>query len=427
MAPVLAAETAIGAYPTRCASMIVRMVREFEARRDGETPLPEDADTSLIPPHGGILIERTAETADPEDFSQLKAVTVSLSDLMDCEQIANGTYSPLTGFMDRETLMAVLANNRLCDETAWTMPILLQLSPDDVDGFGAGDRIALKHPDGDVHAVMDVSEVYRLDMADVAEKWFGTSSKDHPGVSRFFNGGEVAVAGAVTLVKPVSSSFRSYELSPASSRFIFSHNGWTRVVGFHTRNVCHRAHEHILFSALERAEADGIYVSPVTGGKKRHDFLPGPVLKSYQVLFNSGDYKGIQRLLGGFRTYSRYAGPREAVFTAICRKNMGCTHFIVGRDHTGVGDFYAPDGNRKLFDQLGDIGITPIFFDPIGYNEKTKTYEPVTSKSDANMISGTQFRNALLAGQRVPEWFVRNAIQDMLLDDLAAGRPVFQD
>ena len=420
---VLAAETAIGAYPVRCAEMVVRMVREHQRAGDDEGLVLGSPHSLLAPPHGGRLVERVV--AHEGELHGLIELEVSRSDLMDCEQLATGTFSPLCGFMDQETLSSVLEKDCLPDGTIWPMPILLQLPRGRAERLTAGERVGLASSDGTVHALIDVREIYRLDMEHVAQKWFGSSSRDHPGVRRFFAAGEVAIAGEVTLVRPVASLHKAFELSPRKSRYIFAHNGWSRVVGFHTRNVCHRAHEYLQISALRKSNADGIYISPVVGEKKSNDFLAGPILESYRILFESGQYEAEQRLLGSFSTYSRYAGPREALFTALCRKNMGCSHFILGRDHTGVGNFYPADANARYFEKVGDIGIEPLFFDAIGYNPLTRSYGPIGSNENVITLSGTQFRQTLLSGRRVPDWFVRDSIQDMLLEELSAGRQVF--
>ena len=228
-------------------------------------------------------------------------------------------------------------------------------------------------------------------------------------------------------MRRLPSPYRQFELTPAQTRFIFSRKGWTRVVGFHTRNVIHRVHEHIQLTALERSGADGLYVSPVIGPRRTGDFLPGPILKSYQMMFDFRLYPVGKVVLGSFATYPRYCGPREAVFTALCRKNMGCSHFIVGRDHTGVGDFYGPEESRALFDKLGDIGIEPVFFEAIGYDPTTGRYSELAGHESVQHISGTDTRKALQEGQTLPDWFMRDFIQDQLRAELAAGTPVFSE
>ena len=288
-----------------------------------------------------------------------------------------------------------------------------------------GERIVLEDDDGRTIALLDISEIYDLDPMAVAEQWFGTTSTDHPGVAKFLAAGTCCLAGKVTLVERPPSLYRHFELTPAQSRAIFTHKGWSRVVGFHTRNPCHRIHEFLQLSALQKAAADGIYISPVIGPKKPGDILPAPMMKTYQVLLDQGIYPPRRVVLGSFATFSRYCGPREAVFTALCRKNMGCSHFIIGRDHTGVGNFYSPDANRRMFEELPDLGIQPVFFDAVGYDPELGTYVEGGNSNHLSPISGTVARETLKRGERLPDWFMRDIVQDMILEEINADRPVF--
>jgi ATP sulfurylase len=163
----------------------------------------------------------------------------------------------------------------------------------------------------------------------------------------------------------------------------------------------------------------------VTGPKKANDFRAEHVLASYQLMLENGIYPPGLALLGAFNTYSRYAGPREAVFTALCRKNMGCSHFVIGRDHTGVGDFYPVDGNRRMFESLGDLGITPVFFDAVGYNSQTEAYEESATADGLINISGTQVRDMLRAREDFPTWFMRDEVQNMLRQRINSGTELF--
>lgn len=424
---VLAAETAIGDYPVRCASMIVKVIHEF-GRQPEEEEVHHRAESAslLVRPHGGRVVDRQATASDAADIGRLPVMTVDETDLMDCEQIAFGTYSPITGFMDRETLESVLDDNRLTDGTVWTMPVVLQCNSGAIT-FGRGDRIALAASTGRVHALLDVSDVYPFDREAVTARWFGTTSLKHPGVARVANGGDKFVAGDILLVERQPSPHRHYELTPAQIRLIFTHKGWDRVVGFHTRNPAHRVHEHLQINALETTKADGLFINPIIGPKKPDDFLPDPIMKSYQLLLELGVYPERRVLLGSFATYPRYAGPREAVFTALCRKNMGCSHFVIGRDHTGVGNFYASDANRRAFEALGDIGVTPVFFNDFGYNASTCAYEEKTAGLHLETISGTLVRESLHAGRSLPNWFMREIVQEWLRAEIAAGRPIFSE
>lgn len=424
---VLAAETAIGANPIGCASMIVRLVHAFESEQQNNQLLyyPEDPKSLLVQPHGGRLVHRELTPSEQPDLNGLRRIAITHEDIMDCEQIAVGTYSPLTGFMDRKTLNSVLTTSRLPDGLVWPMPIILQL-PTAVEFVpDIGERLVLTSNDGTPHALLSVSEVFYIDLDRVCQEWFGTADSSHPGVARLQARGSRLLAGDVTLLRRSNTPYRQYELTPAQTRFIFAHKGWSRAVGFHTRNPAHRVHEHLQLTALADTHADGLYISPVIGPKKVGDFLPDPILHSYQILIQTGVYPEGRVVLGSFATYSRFAGPREAIFTALCRKNMGCSHFIIGRDHAGVGSFYSPDAIHRYMETLGDLGIQMVFFDAIGYSPEQKTYRPLTTPGVLNSISGTQVRESLRAGKRLPDWFMRPSIQDMLLAEIQAGRKVF--
>ena len=424
---VLAAETAIGDYPIQCAAMIVKLVENSSSETDQNHHFPNDPFSLLIPPHGGRLVCREAGPDDLDGMENLPVVEARPTDLMDCEQISQGTYSPLSGFMDHETVESVLETNRLLDGTVWTLPLTLQVKADCVRRFGVGDRVALTDQAGNIHSLLDVSDIFTTHLEATAKKWFGTDSRAHPGVARLYEGGETFIAGDVTLVKAAPSPHASYALTPHQTRYIFAHKGWARVLGFHTRNVCHRVHEYIQVRGLEETGAEGLFISPLLGPKKPNDFLPEPIIKSYQLLMESGLYPRGRVVLGSFSTYSRYCGPREAVFTALCRKNMGCSDFVVGRDHTGVGDYYDADANRRLFDEIGDIGVAPVYFNAIGYNPDTRQYEDGNGSAKVLSISGTQIRESLCRGERLPDWALRDIVQDMLLSEITAGRPLFHE
>lgn len=424
---VLAAETAVGANPIASANMIVRLIRSFETSQTGGEKgfYWENSRSLLVPPHGGALVDRHADDLLRASLNEMRRMQVGAEELMDCEQIAVGTYSPLTGFMDRTTVTTVLSESRLPDGQIWSMPILLPLNND--AGFipEVAEHLLLCDDGGQERAVLKVSEVFNLDLEPVAKAWFGTIDPAHPGVSKLRTRDGRFVAGEIHLLKRGDSLFRQYELTPAQTRSLFVHKGWTRVVGFHTRNPAHRVHEHIQLMALHATHADGLYISPVSGLKKKGDFLPGPVMQSYQTLLRLGAYPEGRVVLGSFATYSRFAGPREAVFTALCRKNMGCSHFIVGRDHAGVGQFYSDDALEGYLTEIGELGIELVRFGPIAWDPRRSQYASVEEIETPEAISGTQVRKALAAGLRLPDWFMRSEVQDSLLADLACGRAVF--
>jgi len=346
--------------------------------------------------------------------------------LMDCEQIAFGTYSPVEGFFTKKELTSVLSNYRLPCGTVWPLPLVLAISDQQRKGLKIGQKVILQSESLTEHAVLEIEDLYQMDLDKMAEAWFGTNSMDHPGVLRLHQQGNNFIGGKIQLVKKLVSSTGQYELTPYQTRFIFKAKGWAKVVGFHTRNIPHRAHEFIQKEALERSFADGLFISPVTGPKKKGDFKGEPILKSYQALIDAGCYPKDKILLGAFPTFSRYSGPREAVFTALCRKNLGCSHFIIGRDHTGVSNFYGPDENFNLFKKLGEIEIEPVFFNIVGYNPEKENYEESTSATKhLENISGTQVRDALKKDNPLPTWFIREEVQNVIREEIQVGKQVF--
>ena len=423
---VLAAETAIGDYPVECAKMIDRIINEYH--KDELNPQNQFDLSShdwLVEPHGGELVQCIANSDDLREIGKSKAVTVDSNIISDCQMIATGVFSPIDGFMDCETLKCVLDENRLPEGVVWTMPIVLPVSKRIADSVSIGEIIKLQSAQGETVATLKLSDKFQYNLNNLAKKWFGTTSLKHPGVKRIDDLGDHFLAGPIKLISNVPYENNLYEINPHQCRSVFAHKNWQHVIGFHTRNVPHRAHEFIMLEALEKTNADGLFINPVIGSKKKGDFLSTAIMKSFKVLLENGFYPKEQAVLGSLFTYSRYAGPREAIFTALCRKNMGCDFFIVGRDHTGVGDFYGEYSSQKLFDAIGDIGITPVYFDTIGFDEKNKKYVSVDSSSNIRTVSGTQFREALLNGEMVPDWHVRTSVQQELLSLLDTGKKIF--
>ncbi|ANT48467.1 pyruvate kinase [Mesorhizobium amorphae] len=427
---VLAAETAIGQYPVACARMVVKVAEQFRRNMAGGAHAIRVRPSSLhagVEPHGGRLVIRTLGPAEDLEINDLPTVTVADEDLTDVEQIARGTFSPLCGFMDKGCLESVLEHNRLPSGLAWTMPVVLAVPKETASRFSNGDRVLLCSKSGLSHSVLDISETYEFDPELLARKWFGTDSREHPGVARVLARGGHFLAGGITLIQPLPSPYRRYDLTPAQLRTVFAHKGWTRVVAFHSRNLVHRVHEVIQLAALERTYADGLLINPVVGNAKRGDFMPHLVLDGYQAMLDYGIYPPGKVVLASFITYPRFAGPREAVFTALCRKNMGCSHFIIGRDHSGVGGFYGANESRELFDELGDIGIEPIFFDAIGYDSQSESYVDLNACKAATPISGSEIRRALRAGEALPNWMMRSEVQEVVRAEVMMKHALFQE
>lgn len=426
---ILAGETAIGKHPVATAAMIVKLINQYELSCRGD--IVENAShvtSSLIEPHGGLLIDRRDREPDWKRIEQLDRLKVPVSAVMDGEQIGIGTYSPLEGFMTRKEVHSVLDTYRLPGGVVWTLPIVLQRHREDVLNLITGDTVALvSEDDGEIYVTLDVEDVYEFPFEEVCQKWFGTLDMDHPGVERLKISGEFFIGGKITLLKQKSSSVKMYEFTPEALRHIFDSKGWSRVVGFHTRNVVHRAHEAIQKLALSQTHCDGLLISPVIGEKKSGDFTSEVLLRGYQLMVDKGYFKENTVLISAFSTYSRYSGAREAVFTALCRKNFGCSHFIVGRDHAGVGGFYKKDSARELFKLLGDIGITPVFFDEIKFCATCRDYVVMCDHDESQRvsISGTQVRKHLANGELPPPWAMRQEISTMIIEEKARGKDIF--
>lgn len=430
---VLAAETAIGANPIGCINMISRLIGQYENySRFGMDIKRIDQQSLLIEPHGGVLINRVSEISDLKEVDKLPELKVGERVLLDCEQIADGVYSPLQGFMTRDEIESVLEKYQLPSGDVWTLPIYLQVLKSEAKRFQKGDVIALGDKvSGKRFATLNLEDVFTFDLEQLAQKMFGTTSRDHPGVSELVAAGNTFLGGKIKLIERLSKAgaIKSYILKPKDTRVIFEHKNWFRIVGFHTRNVIHKGHEFIQLKALEDYHCDGLFVSPAIGPKKKNDFLGEIVLRAYQAMVDYNLYPKNKVLIGAFSSYSRYAGPREAVFTALCRKNFGCSHFVLGRDHTGVKDFYPPEAVAKLFDAIGDIGIVPVFYGEVAYSPKTKKHFFVDNEppSDIFKISGSKVRDLLQKGEGLPTWLLREDVSETLMEAVKNGEKIFVD
>ena len=419
---VLAAESAIGKYPTECVRVISSLIKEVEtkpAQVDLEYLLNPSSD-NIIPPHGGQFVQQIMPYEKDLEIDALPIITVNQRVESDIIQITNGTYSPLNRFMNQDELDSVLDKNELLDGTVWPMPILFQLDDRQKKASINNGQLRIKSErTGQVFAVIEVEKIEELkDINKTAMNWFGTDNSKHPGVAQFFNSGSFILSGKPFLIesqKPVSSPH--YELTPTQTRNLFNLYGWSNIIGYHTRNVPHRGHEYIQRKALEETHADGIFISPVTGIKKNGDFTAAAIIRCFEKLIEEGFYDPFGAIIGSFNTYSRYSGPKEAVFTAICRKNYGCNLFIVGRDHTGVGKYYAHDASQKIFDEL-DIGMKILKFEKASYCSKRKIITDRFSNNDIKSssveISGSRVRELISQGKDIPDYYLRSSLSKKL-------------
>ncbi|KPV41684.1 adenylyltransferase [Thiohalorhabdus denitrificans] len=372
----------------------------------------------LIEPHGGVLCDLQV---DDERAEELKAASidypsVTLSDrqLCDLELLLNGGFSPLTGFLGEEDYHGVLEKCRLSDGTVWPMPITLDVAEDTAAGLEPGQPVALRDPEGFMLAVLHLEETYRPDKEREAEAVFGTSDRHHPGVAYLLDrSGPVYLAGRVEgLQLPLHYDFTELRLTPAELRTEFAKRGWRRVVAFQTRNPMHRAHQELTLRAASEQEA-GLLIHPVVGMTKPGDIDHFTRVRCYQAL--AEHYPDKMMTLALLPLAMRMGGPREALWHALIRKNYGCTHFIVGRDHAGPGkngddeDFYGPyDAQELVAEYEEELGIRMVPFKEMAYVEERAEYLPVDEvPADATVkkLSGTEVRRRLKEGLEIPEWF----------------------
>lgn len=381
-----------------------------------------------IAAHGGTLINRQLEGAAREEAIQrsngLERIVLSELNLADLEMIATGGLSPLTGFMGQADYQSVVHNMRLANGLPWTIPVTLAVSAEQGAGIKEGQAVALvEQADGSERllAILTVTEKYTYDREDEAQNVYRTTEDKHPGVARLYKQGEVLLAGSVDVIDlPLRAQreFADIRYTPQQTRAIFAERGWRRIVGFQTRNPIHRAHEYIQKTALEIV--DGLLLHPLVGETKSDDIPAVVRVESYQAILSSY-YPASRVLLGAFPAAMRYAGPREAIFHAIARKNYGCTHFIVGRDHAGVGSYYGSYDAHYIFDEFApeELGITPLFFEHTFYCKACGQVVSLKTcphdKSQHVVLSGTQVREKLSRGELLPEEFTRPEVSRVLM------------
>ncbi|MEE9393015.1 MAG: sulfate adenylyltransferase [Planctomycetota bacterium] len=384
-------------------------------------------------PLGGTLIDRSCpqdRVAERLAYAKtLPTLSANSNLILDTEKIANGTFSPLTGFMGEADMKAVLANMYTSKGVPWTIPIVFHASEKEAAAVSVGkDAAIINSADGSISAIISVSEIFEYDRDNFAQQVFTTTDGEHPGVGQLLLWGPKLIAGDIELLQRSASLIPGgYDYSPREVRAAIAKKGWKRIVGFQTRNLGHRAHEQLQKTALE--QVDGLLIHPLIGWKKKGDMQPEVILEGYEKLIEHY-YVKKNVMLAALTTAMRYAGPREAIFHAIIRKNFGCTHFIIGRDHAGVGSYYEKYAGHKIVDHFAsDLGIEIMrLHGPCWCNtcEAIVTEHTCPHSEDWEQISGTQVRAMLAEGISPPPSFMRPEIAKFLVQRAQEGRVFFQ-
>ena len=389
---VLAAETAIGKNPIQSVRVIKNAINEFSDYRLNHSIKIEKKNSNLINAHGGKLT--IANLLNHDEYTSCYSLEITYEQLLDYYQIVTGGYSPINGFMSSDEINSIIQNNRLINSIVWTLPIILQVNKNDFENVGLDETIRLCFK-GKPIGCLKLKEKFILDIDNYCHAIFGLDDEKHPGVKMVKLGGKYIFSGKVSIFNNINNFLNHIYLSPKKARDVMDSKKWQTVVGFHTRNIPHNGHLYIQKKAYDEIHADGIFISPITGMQKREDFSIEKIVNCYHNLIEKSFYGNRDILFNVIQYYPRFAGPREAIMTALIRQNYGCSHFIIGRDHAGIGNKYKSKAAKEYLKQLiEDIQITLLFYDEVYY---CKVCKAITDKCDHETmkrltISGSQIR-----------------------------------
>ena len=368
----------------------------------------------MINAHGGKLVNRVTE-ADP---SGLLSIDISADLANDVENIADGIFSPLEGFLNKQDFESVISKGRLVNDIAWTIPTVLDVDDETGKKMKEAGDVLLKNPDGTGIAILHVEDVYSYDKQSTASGVYGTNDESHPGVAKTNSMNNFLVGGKIDFIQRQNETeIRKHRMTPIETRKAFDDAGWKTIVAFQTRNPPHVAHEMLQKTAI--TTRDGVFVNPLIGKKKPGDFKDEIIVKAYETMI-ANYYSENRCQLSTLHTVMKYAGPKEAIHHAIMRQNYGCTHIIIGRDHAGVGYFYDPFAAHKIFNDYPELEIQPIFFPAFFYCKKCLTFtNPKVCPHDADsreQISGTKLREMIQNGQSPSEFILRPEVAKVIID-----------
>ena len=367
-----------------------------------------------IKPHGGKLVNRITKA----DTSGLYSISISEDLANDVENIADGIFSPLEGFLGKKDFENVISKGRLSNGLAWTIPIVLDVDESTAAKMKKAGKVLLQNHQGLGIAILHVKETFIFDKEKTAKGVYGTTDSSHPGVAKTMSMQDYLVGGKIDYIaRPEETEIRKYRLTPLQTREIFAKAGWKTIVAFQTRNPPHVAHEMLQKTSI--TTRDGVFVNPVIGKKKSGDFVDEVIVKCYETMIKHY-YPENRCKLGTLHTEMKYAGPKEAIHHAIMRQNYGCSHIIIGRDHAGVGTFYDPFAAQKIFGDYPELEISPVFFPAFFYCRKCLTYtNPKACPHDDDakeQISGTKLRQMIDDGKSPSEFILRPEVSKVILD-----------